>query len=94
MWYGHNGREVHLDDWIWAGDAPVRERKYRLPHTPSALDLMLEIERQWQLDAMWREWHNVPYGLREQTLKGLPRNQTDRILWAGWKKKLREIKDL
>ena len=61
---------------------------------PSPLDLLLEKARYTQLVKFNSTWKDVPKRIREAVLRGQELDQTDRILWAGWKKKLREIKDL
>ncbi len=61
---------------------------------PSVLDLLLEKARYKQLVKLNSLWKEVPKRIREAVLRGQEMDQTTRIEWAGWKKKLREIKDL
>ena len=52
-------------------------------------------ERQQRLDAIWPAFRRVtPRSMQKAILYGRELNQTERIYWAGCKKKIREIVSL
>ena len=61
---------------------------------PSPLDLLLEGERRDQLTQCYQLWKTIPKRIQNAALGKTEMDQTTRIELAGWKKKLRKIRDL